>query len=106
MKRANFGSLLFVGGTLLFLIAPSSESSAQGGESGNADGATKVAAIAAAAGVVTPTVMPASAKSVVAANAGLKGVTAPDLGTSANCGENQVEVDGDYCPALEQKCIR
>ena len=49
---------------------------------------------------------PAAAKSVSAASAGLKGIQGPDLGAGANCGSNQVEVDGDYCPALEQKCVR
>jgi sulfatase modifying factor 1 len=100
MKRSNIGSLLFVG-TLVFLAAPSAESSAQGEKAADSE-------VALAAGVATPRVEVATvaAKSVTAANAGLKGVQAPDLGTSANCGENQVEVDGDYCPALEQKCIR
>src|SRR4029079_11974002 len=56
-----------------------------------------------------PSLPPAAA--VTAASAGLKGIQAanpapPSLGASANCGENQVEVDGDYCPALEQKCVR
>lgn len=114
MKRVNVGSVLFIGGTLLFVIAPSSESAAQRGQVGDAstisaqdvDGPNRVAAIAAD---VTST-MPAAANTVVPTNAGLKGADVPapvpDLGTSGNCGENQVEVDGDYCPALEQKCIR
>ena len=98
MNRSTFGSLLFVGGTLVFLLAPSSESSAQ----------PTTAVVAADLAPVAPLGLtaPSGAKSVSAASAGLKGVQAPDLGASANCGENQVEVDGDYCPALEQKCIR
>jgi hypothetical protein len=102
MKRANVGSLLFIGGTLLFLIAPSTESAAQG-----AKGLPDVAVAAVAAD--TASTMPSSAKTIIATNAGLKGssgVPLPDLGTSGTCGENQVEVEGDYCAALEQKCIR
>jgi sulfatase modifying factor 1 len=99
MKRSTVGSLLFVGGTLVFLLAPSGESAAQRAES-----------TAGVAGVSAPrpetAVAPTNPTNLVAANAGLKAVSAPELGTSANCGENQVEVDGDYCPALEQKCIR
>ncbi|MDB4935765.1 MAG: Protein kinase domain protein [Labilithrix sp.] len=103
MKRSTIGSLLFVG-TLVFLAAPSAESSAQGSDPAQ----ESVAAAAAAASVSTPRVetAPAAAKSVTAANAGLKGVQGPDLGATGSCGENQVEVEGDYCPALEQKCIR
>ena len=108
MNRSTIGSLLFVGGTLLFLLAPSSEGSALGGQpSGDLAAAIPPAAVLAPAidvGSVTP-----APKTVVPTNTGLKGIApAPvtDLGTSANCGENQVEVDGDYCPALEQKCIR
>jgi len=103
--RSGFASLLFVGGALVFLIAPSSESSAQ-----DADGARRaLGPVAPVASAPTPTVSegPVVAKGITAASAGLKGVqAAPDLGASANCGENQVEVDGDYCPALEQKCVR
>ena len=111
MKRSTIGSLLFTGGTLLFLLAPSAESAAQGGDARSAqelDGPTRPVVIGAGGLAVTPP-MTSAAKNVVPTNAGLKGVTAPDLGSAGatgNCGENQVEVDGDYCPALEQKCIR
>ncbi len=103
MNRSLFGSLLFVGGTLVFLLSPSSESSAQGQDS---DGALPAAVVAADLAPAPMLAAPLAAKSVTAASAGLKGVQAPDLGASANCGESQVEVDGDYCPALEQKCVR
>lgn len=99
--RSGFGSLLFVGAALVFLIAPSSESSAQ-------DGANRAVVAPAPTLAAAPAPEPAvAAKGLTPASAGLKGVQAPpDLGASANCGENQVEVDGDYCPALEQKCVR
>lgn len=110
MKRAHVGSVLFVGGTLLFLMGPSGESSAQGGGAQVGDGAKIAAQDVDGPNRVAVIAADIGSKSVVAANAGLKGAsTAPDLGslgTSGNCGENQVEVDGDYCPALEQKCIR
>jgi formylglycine-generating enzyme len=105
MKRSAFGSLLFVGGALVLLLAPSGESSAQ-----SADGPAGPSVVTAD---VAPTPLAfapsAPASSLTSASAGLKGIQAspaPDLGASANCGENQVEVDGDYCPALEQKCVR
>jgi sulfatase-modifying factor enzyme 1 len=110
MKRSTIGSLLFVAGTLVFLLAPSSEGSALGDArqpSGDLAAALPPAAVLAPRiDVGSP---PAPATTVVPTNAGLKGIApAPvaDLGTSASCGENQVEVEGDYCPALEQKCIR
>ena len=98
MTRTTFGSLLFTA-TVVFLVAPSAESSAQ-----DVDGPSTRAVTAIAAGISSP--MTPAPKNTVPANAGLKGVSAPDLGTTGSCGENQVEVDGDYCPALEQKCIR
>lgn len=113
MKRSTVGSLLFVG-TLVFLIAPSGESSAQRAETAKVahDDVGPLRAVSAAPVHAAPAQHDnanANAKSV-AVNAGLKGVSSPahtpDLGASANCGENQVEVEGDYCPALEQKCIR
>jgi hypothetical protein len=102
MKRSTIGSLLFTGGTLLFLLSPSAESAAQAG-----DGEL----VAAHPVIAAATPMTTTPKTVLPTSAGLKGISAPDrapdLGsTSGNCGENQVEVDGDYCPALEQKCIR
>ena len=103
MKRSAFGSLLFVGGALVFLLAPAGESAAR-----DLDAPGRVALVAAdvAPGPMGATLAIAPAAGV-AASAGLKGVQSlPDLGASANCAENQVEVDGDYCPALEQKCIR
>lgn len=109
MKRSTIGSLLFVGGTLVFLLAPSSEGSALGGQpSGDLAALIPPAAVLAPA-INVGSVGPVAPKTVVPTNTGLKGIApapVPDLGTSSNCGDNQVEVEGDYCPALEQKCIR
>lgn len=112
MKRAHVGSALFIAGTLLFLVAPATEGQANAGAP--ADSADAVATFttqdegaSSRAPLTAGDIAPAA--NVVAANAGLKGASAPsepDLGTSGNCGENQVEVDGDYCSALEQKCVR
>ncbi len=97
MNRGKVASLLFVGGTLVFLLAPSGESTAKPVEP-EAPSRLPILDVAAPATAAIP------------ANAGVKPITTPDLGVgiqgSGNCGENQVEVEGDYCPALEQKCLR
>jgi len=98
MNRSAIGSFLFVGGALVMMLAPSAESVAQ-----DTDGPPRGPVVAAD---VAPPVPASAARPLVPASAGLKGLEPPDLGASANCGENQVEVDGDYCPALEQKCVR
>jgi hypothetical protein len=96
MKRAHVGSVLVVGGVVMALLASSGASEAEGGVGqADVDGPPRVASPSAtlAAGIV--------------ANAGLKGSSAPpDPASPPVCGDNQVEVEGDYCPALEQKCVR
>ena len=106
MNRSVVGSLLFVGGAMLVVLAPSGESAAQDldGPTRGPVTATDIAPSPASLGI--PFAAPAAPAHIVAASAGLKGLETPDLTLSANCGENQVEVDGDYCPALEQKCVR
>ncbi|MBX3192733.1 MAG: SUMF1/EgtB/PvdO family nonheme iron enzyme [Labilithrix sp.] len=97
MKRAQLGSILFVGGTLLFLVAPSGERVAAGAPEAPRDAAPALPA---------PAPAEVAAATAVPANAGLKGVATPDLATTGGCAEGMVEVEGDYCPAVEQKCIR
>jgi hypothetical protein len=99
MKRATVGSLLFVGGTLLLVLGPS-EASATGTTKDDESPNRQVAAA-----VSTPVSATAAAKTTLT-NAGLKGVATPDLSTTGTCPEGMVEVEGDYCPALEQKCTR
>ena len=115
MKHSTIGSVLFVGAAMMLLLSPSSESTALGGmPSGDIAAAIPAAAALAPAmsvGSVGAPGAPGTANAkVVPTSTGLKGVSAPvapsELGASGNCAENQVEVDGDYCPALEQKCIR
>lgn len=119
MKRTTntrVGSVLFIGGTLLFLVAPSGEGAAKGAnESGEGPSRGTVAALSAAAGlapaiqatsVAAPAAAGANANALTLGSAGLKGASTPDITQTGSCGENQVEVEGDYCPALEQKCIR
>ncbi len=93
MKRSQVGSAIFLFGTLVFLVAPSAESVAQGGEAKGIGSAAAVPPVSADA----------------SAGAGLMGasVQAPvDVSASSSCVDNQVEVEGDYCPTLEQKCLR
>ncbi|MDB4945605.1 MAG: Protein kinase domain protein [Labilithrix sp.] len=108
MNRSRLGSLLFVGGALLVLVAPTGESEAQGAPAGSGLVAADVVSAAPLAPLATVAPAPSVAPGANAlVSAGLKGAeTAPDLGTSSACAENQVEVEGDYCPALEQKCVR
>ena len=94
MNRSLIGSLLFVGGSLVVVLAPSAESLAQPEVSPSAP------PVAVAVDALPPVLGPLNV------SAGLKGGEMPDLGVSPSCGEDQVEVDGDYCPALEQKCVR
>jgi hypothetical protein len=110
MNRAYVGSLLFIGGTLLMLVAPGASSAQRPSKAADVEPAARLASLEPGAAVTSPAIagaptLPTSA-TVTTANAGLKGVSTPELGASANCGDNQVEVEGDYCPALEQKCVR
>jgi sulfatase modifying factor 1 len=53
------------------------------------------------------TVAPASAKAVdVHANLGVKPTVTGEAAEASNCAPGMVEVEGDYCPNVEQKCLR
>ena len=90
MNRAKLGSVLFFGMTLVALAAPRENEALAGAAQ---DGATPRDVVSAAA---APTL----------ANAGLKPVATPDLGTAGSCPEGMLEVEGDYCADVEQKCLR
>ena len=88
------------------LLAPTSESEARANGAGGELVAADVAAAAPAAPAAPlSTAMPGPVVAIPA-SAGLKTIETPVLGTTSQCAEGQVEVEGDYCPALEQKCIR
>ena len=102
MKRINFGLVISVlGGVVLF-------------------GTTRVeatpaillteapiAALPASAAEAAPVVAPAKAKvEAVQASISLKNTANPVLTETGACAPGMVEVDGDYCPWLEQKCLR
>lgn len=54
-----------------------------------------------------PVVAEAKAKvEAVQANISLKNTATPVLSETGSCAPGMVEVDGDYCPWLEQKCLR
>jgi formylglycine-generating enzyme len=42
----------------------------------------------------------------IQASLGVKSTTTPLLETPGNCGAGMVEVEGDYCPYVEQECLR
>ena len=100
MNRAKIGSLVFMGVTVVILAAPSAENEAR---AGGADATSSVKVAPASAGLAKA----AGAQAGALANAGLKpAAAAPDLGASGNCGEGMVEVEGEYCSDVEQKCLK
>ena len=88
MNRAKLGSALFLGGLLFVFAAERNDA--------HADAPSPVA---------EREVAPAKAEAIQA-NAGVKAVAAPEIGTSGSCGEGMLEVEGDYCSDVEQKCNR
>lgn len=121
MKRATVGSLFFVGGTLLLVLAPHAESSAHANGSAQVSGAAQANSSARASVAVQSSRSGAQdldgsgralvdaaapgAKTVLA-SAGHDGVATPEPGAGGRCPAEMVEVEGDYCPALEQRCLR
>lgn len=54
-----------------------------------------------------PKVPPSSERTPVTVTASLKGSVTPAVDDrTAPCREGMIEVEGDYCPALEQKCLK
>jgi len=98
----NVASLLFVGGTLLLMLAPKTEGQALAEPSREEEKTDWVAPRAPAS---PPSVAEDAAKTMLA-NAGVKPVATPDASQRGSCVEGMVEVEGDYCPALEQRCTR
>ena len=97
MNYAKLGSVLFFGGLVFVLGAERNDAHADAPTSAPAP---EVKA-AEKAEKVTEKVADA-----IPANAGLKAIAAPEIGTSGNCGEGMLEVEGDYCAEIEQKCNR
>lgn len=95
MNRAKLGSVLFIGAMVVSLAAPR-ENEALAGRGGVNPLLPRVTENAKTDPDAKPTL----------ANAGLKAVATPDLGTTGNCPEGMLEVEGDYCPEVEQKCLR
>jgi hypothetical protein len=91
MNRAKLGSVLFIGAVVVFLTAPR-ENEALAGSGDD----VRVTELAANVSESKPTL----------ANAGLKAVATPDLGTVGNCPDGMLEVEGDWCPEVDQKCLR
>jgi len=86
MNRAKLGSVLFMGAMVVVLAAPRENEARAGG---------------------APAMRPVDpVPPVVVANAGIKTAAGPDLSTTGACPEGMVEVEGDYCPDVEQTCKR
>lgn len=94
MNRAKLGSVLVSGVMLVLLAGP------RGGEA-LADGggvnplAPRVAANA-----------KAEATAPILANVEPKAAAMGDLGTAGSCPDGMLEVEGAFCPDVEQKCLR
>jgi hypothetical protein len=99
-KRINLGFTLFslVGIALFGSTSRRTESVAHAESAGTSERATaSVASVASAAAKVE----------AVHASLGVKPVVTPMVEpTSLACPSGMIEVDGDYCPNLEQKCLR
>ncbi|MCL2724518.1 MAG: formylglycine-generating enzyme family protein [Polyangiaceae bacterium] len=110
MNRATVGSLLVVGGTILVLVSAKSAAAIAPADSvahstqDDEGPSPRVSAHLDLGGSAQPGSIAATA-----VNAGIR-PTAPNaqamLTGAGSCPEGMVEVDGDYCPALEQKCLR
>jgi sulfatase modifying factor 1 len=100
MKRFKLGfTLMTLGGCLLFGMAPRSAEASGSLDTGEA------------AATFEATFENGNANAKVAdtvhASLGVKPSTTPlALAEGATCGKGMVEVEGDYCPYLEQKCVR
>lgn len=102
MKRSKFGALVF--GIVLVSVCVGTKGEENvaraepgAGEPGASDGPSRLA----------PLDGDAHGSPIIATN-GLKLTTTPapsDPGDT-RCPEGMVEVDGEYCPALEQRCLR
>jgi formylglycine-generating enzyme len=89
MNRAKLGSVLFCSVVAVLLAAPREPEALAGHDT------------------IAPVVGKAAAPAAQSlANAGLKAVATPDLGTVGNCPDGMLEVEGDWCPEVEQKCLR
>ncbi|MBX3224063.1 MAG: SUMF1/EgtB/PvdO family nonheme iron enzyme [Labilithrix sp.] len=97
MNRAKLGSVLFIGAMVVSLVAPR-ENEAMADRGGAHPPAARLSESSKAD--------PAAAPQPALANAGLKAVATPELGTSGSCPDGMLEVEGDWCSEVEQKCLR
>ena len=106
MKRSNFTVVVFGLVTAAMFGSQSNVPTAQA--------ADLEAAAPLALALLAPAAVPGSAASIgagvpgdVHANLGTKAsATPPSYETSGSCAAGMVEVEGDYCPFIEQKCLR
>ena len=101
MNRAKLGSVLFIGALVVSLAAPS-----EGEALADRRGVNPVAGSRPAARAENAKTEEAAKPTPSLANAGLKAIATPDLGTTGSCPDGMLEVEGDWCPEVEQKCLR
>lgn len=94
MNRAKLGSVLFIGAILVSLVAPrENEALADRGRVH-----PQLPRVIENAKVDPP---PA-----VLVSAGLEAVVTPEIGTTGSCPDGMLEVEGAFCPDVEQRCLR
>ncbi len=106
MRWVGFG-VVAIAGTLVFGVVSghASERGSRGLPSTPATVAPAAPAAPAAPTAPAPDASVAPAPATLA-NAGVKTTTTPSLDAPASCPAGMVEVDGQYCPFVEQKCLR
>ena len=96
MNRAKLGSVLFISAMVVSLVAPK-ENEALADRGGLNPLLPRV---------IENAKVEESAPLAALANAGLKAVATPEIGTTGSCPDGMLEVEGDWCPDVEQKCLR
>jgi len=94
MKRSKFGALVFGGVVVAVLAGQSSSNDGVAYAEPGAEGPNALAPIA------------EGPESTWTNGLKLTTTPAPRAASEAGCGEGMVEVEGEYCPALEQRCLR
>lgn len=103
MKRSTWASLAGVGSLLAVISMPAAPAI-----EGVAHADARIAADAPSCTLDGNAELASKAASATTtfASAGLKATATPDVSSAGQCPQGMVDVEGDYCPWVEQKCLR